>query len=159
MDRLLNIALGGTARGVAAAETTELPVSALVAALGETSAERRLLLTAGAHALYARAGQGPGPISAAREIAPSDRLPACSPAAARTRASLFADDSAHILTEGLARLRQASLRLPHDLLVPALTAARPGSNLREPLLPLLDERGRWLARQNPDWFWAAGATH
>lgn len=69
-----------------------------------------------------------------------------------------------IITEGpqdqlaptFAVLDSAGLRLPHGLLVSALNQGRQSTELREWLLPVLGERGRWLAAQNPQWAYAAG---
>lgn len=69
-----------------------------------------------------------------------------------------------IITEGpqdqlaptFAVLNSAGLRLPHGLLVSALNQGRQSTELREWLLPVLGERGRWLATQNPQWAYAAG---
>ena len=69
-----------------------------------------------------------------------------------------------IITEGpqdqlaptFAELNNAGLRLPHGLLVSALNQGRQSTELREWLLPVLGERGRWLATQNPQWAYAAG---
>lgn len=69
-----------------------------------------------------------------------------------------------IITEGpqdqlaptFAVLDSAGLRLPHGLLVSALNHGRQSTELREWLMPVLGERGRWLAAQNPQWAYAAG---
>lgn len=69
------------------------------------------------------------------------------------------------LTEAPTRLQQlafvalaeADLRLPEMLLPLALDAGRRAVALRAPLLPVLGERGLWLARQREDWQYAAGA--
>lgn len=69
------------------------------------------------------------------------------------------------LTEAPARLQQqvfvdlsaAGLRLPEMLLPLALDAGRRSIALRAALLPVLGERGLWLARQREDWRYAAGA--
>ena len=60
------------------------------------------------------------------------------------------------LAPTFAVLDSAGLRLPHSLLVSALNQGRQSTELREWLLPVLGERGRWLATQNPQWAYAAG---
>ncbi|WP_377157363.1 DUF5691 domain-containing protein [Roseateles sp. UC29_93] len=70
-----------------------------------------------------------------------------------------------VLTEAPGRLQQqafmdlaaAGLRLPESLLPLALDVGRRAVALRAPLLPVLGERGLWLARQREDWHYAAGA--
>ncbi|WP_431259065.1 DUF5691 domain-containing protein [Roseateles chitinivorans] len=69
------------------------------------------------------------------------------------------------LTDAPGRLQQqvfadlaaAGLRLPEMLLPLALDVGRRAVALRGPLLPVLGERGLWLARQREDWHYAAGA--
>lgn len=47
-------------------------------------------------------------------------------------------------------------RVPHSLLPTLLAEGTRRPALREPLLPVLDARGRWLAARRPEWSWAAG---
>lgn len=61
-----------------------------------------------------------------------------------------------MLAPSFAFLDQAGQRLPHGLLVSALNHGRQSTELREWLHPVLGERGRWLATQNPQWSYAAG---
>ena len=70
--------------------------------------------------------------------------------------AVFNDGPQDLLALGFAELDQAGLRLPHGLLVAALNQGRQSTELREWLLPVLGERGRWLATQNPQWAYAAG---
>lgn len=65
-------------------------------------------------------------------------------------------DAQDLLVLGCAELDKAGLRLPHGLLVAALDQGRQSTELRPWLLPVLGERGRWLAAQNPQWAYAAG---
>jgi hypothetical protein len=55
-------------------------------------------------------------------------------------------------------LERAGLRLPETLLPQALELGRRSIALRAPLLPVLGQRGLWLAAQRDDWAYAAGAT-
>ena len=68
--------------------------------------------------------------------------------------AVFNDGPQDLLALGFAELDQAGLRLPHGLLVAALNQGRQSTELREWLLPVLGERGRWLATQNPQWAYA-----
>uniref|UniRef100_UPI0028AF1E7F DUF5691 domain-containing protein n=1 Tax=Comamonas sp. TaxID=34028 RepID=UPI0028AF1E7F len=56
----------------------------------------------------------------------------------------------------LASLDEAGQRLPYALLVDALHQGRQSVELRQWLTPVLGERGRWLAAQNPQWAYAHG---
>lgn len=91
-----------------------------------------------------------------------------SPAPDETRPAL--DDAsllrliAWAFSEGPARLHQAIClaltraghRLPVSLLPPALELGRRSLALRPALVPVLGERGLWLATQRDDWRFAAG---
>jgi len=63
------------------------------------------------------------------------------------------DQRTSILLEALERLRLAGLRLPHALLPGAMNVVE---ELRPAVVAVLGERGRWLARLNPEWAWAVG---
>ncbi|MDR2297066.1 MAG: DUF5691 domain-containing protein [Comamonas sp.] len=70
--------------------------------------------------------------------------------------AVVADGPQDLLALSFAELDKAGLRLPHGLLVAALNQGRQSTELREWLLPVLGERGRWLAAQNPQWAYATG---
>lgn len=61
-----------------------------------------------------------------------------------------------LLALALASLDEAGQRLPYPLLVAALHQGRQSVELRQWLTPVLGERGRWLAAQNPQWAYAHG---
>jgi hypothetical protein len=155
MDALLNIALAGTARGGNGPPSAGTPADELAARLPALGAERRLLLMAGARAIYRQAGGAAQQGIVAPEPAPAERLPACSPGAAQLIAAMLDGTQADLLPEALERLRLAGQRLPATLLPAALAAGTRTKDLRPLLLPALGERGRWLARQNPGWQWTA----
>ncbi len=151
MDTFVATALVGTAQAGMREAATGTPVDALAAALAAGDTERRLLLQAGARAVYQRAGYMPPRAAALPTPAPHELLPACAPAAALLLAPLLAGMYDDLLPEALERLRQAGLRLPYDLL-PAALGLRTNA-LRALVAPLLGERGRWLAGFNPAWSW------
>ncbi len=152
-DSLVKLALAGTTQGTGHRRepTTGTPLDPIVAQVG-ADAERRLLLAAGAAAVYRQAGRAllPGPEPS--DPAPPDMLPTCSPGAARIIGELLARSRDERLIEAVHLMRDAGRRLPHDLLPAALGTEWP--LLRRCLSPVLGERGRWLARLNPDWAWA-----
>lgn len=158
MDRLVDVALVGTARGANPPSLTGSPTDRLVAQLTALDPARQILLAAGTQALFVQAGREPGPGIAQAETAPPDLHPACSVAAARLLESLFADARGGLLPEALERLQRANLRLPNRLLVTALDAGQSDGNLRTILSPVLGTRGVWLAAHNPAWSWARGVT-
>lgn len=152
MDPLLKLALAGTSRG--GEPRTETPVDGLFDSAPAESAERRVLLRAGALAIYERAGRQAQTLTdTTPESALEEHLSPCSARAADIVRGLI-EKKDPVLFEALDRLRRAGLRLPHGLLPLALstdwTEARPA------LETVLGERGRWLARLNPEWVWATG---
>ena len=163
MDALTQVALAGTARAAGRSVETGTPVDELLARLPDGAPERRLLLAAGALAIYRQAGRIPRSDVAAPEPAPEERLPACSPGAARLIGELLGGQHAElrpevdVLPEALERLRRAGQCLPPALLPAALQLGTRGAKLRPALLPVIGERGRWLARHSPWWTWARQA--
>ena len=145
--------------------STPASVQAVQMALQQPAASiaAQVLRASAAAAVLERAGWVPGsqiqltePLTAPAMPAPESRR---APADAQLESLVEA-----IITEGpqdqlaptFSVLDSAGLRLPHGLLVSALNQGRQSTELREWLLPVLGERGRWLATQNPQWAYAAG---
>lgn len=154
MDALARAAVAGTSRE--APPASELPTDALFENVAGMSPERRLLLQAGARAVYRAAGRRAETGVEAPQPAPEEALPACSAKAAELVRDLLTrpqdpQDRTYwfLLMEALERLQAAKLRLPADLLPVALDGHRP----RKLLFPILGERGRWIAGLNPAWHW------
>ncbi|UMG94613.1 DUF5691 domain-containing protein [Nocardioides sp. TF02-7] len=55
----------------------------------------------------------------------------------------------------LAAAQRRGVRVPHPVLPALLALATRRRELREPVAAVVDARGRWLARLDPDWAWAA----
>jgi len=157
VDALTKAALIGAARHGDASPETGTPIDTLDAGLAGRGRERRLLLTAGALAVYRQAGRIADAAMGTAGIAPApaDDRPALSPPAARLVEAMFAGEREELLPEALDRARRAGLRLPHRLLPAALSARLTAS--RAAILPVLGARGVWLAQFNRDWEWAAQA--
>jgi hypothetical protein len=154
---LLRTALVGTARAGALAPLDPThPAEALLAGWPAGDPESVLLLRAGVQAVFAAAGHLPAdgvpplpeaPAETARR--PAERLGALLQTALTLDAwGLFGG----LLDELAAR----HLHLPHELLPDVLELS--DSRLREQLRPVLGERGRWLARLNPQWSWVEAAA-
>lgn len=156
IDQLARLALTGTARQPSAAIRTDPAIDALLDPLADESAERRLLLAAGAAAVYRSAGQPLASASAAAATAAAETRPSCSPKVAQLLVDFVGTKQVELTAEAAQLLDQAGQRVPHDIL-PALLAAA-DATLRKALRPVLGERGRWLAPFNPDWLWAANKT-
>jgi hypothetical protein len=142
---LVSTALLGTAR-------REPTASAPLEIVRET-AEEQLLARAAATAVYRRAGARPRPGPRPLEPAPPETLPLCSPGAALRLAAILGGDFGAVLDEWLALARARGVRVPEELL-PALLAA--GRGREDEVLSVAGERGRWLARLDERWGWAAG---
>nr|MDQ3327301.1 DUF5691 domain-containing protein [Chloroflexota bacterium] len=88
--------------------------------------------------------------------APPERVPVCSPRAASLFAELLGQNRDKLLLEAMGNMRAAGLRLPFALL-PTMLSLR-GEKLRDALVPVLGQRGVWLAARNPDWRWVLDRT-
>jgi hypothetical protein len=152
IDNLTRLALTGTSRQPNATIRTDLPVDLLLESLAEESAERRLLLAAGAAAVYRSAGQPLPSAPPATSAAAAETRPSCSAKMAQLLVDLVGAKQVELTVEAAQLLDQAGQRVPHDILPALLAVADP--NLRKVLRPILGERARWLAPFNPDWLWA-----
>ncbi|HEY7984781.1 MAG TPA: DUF5691 domain-containing protein, partial [Ktedonobacterales bacterium] len=155
MNALTQTALVGTARQPDATLATGTALDGLAGTLDAASIERRILLVAGALAVYHLAGEIPTMAPAAPDPCPAETRPFCPPGAAQTLVALFGSPRAGLLPEALGYLAHAGRVLSHELLLPALNAR--DADQRAAVRPVLGERGRWLARQHPAWAWAAAA--
>ena len=106
-----------------------------------------------------------GPVACRRSTVAHCRLPArptsvppAAPAPPSGSARCCAGRSIEVLPEWLAALAVAGQRVRDDALPALLEHGRGEADAREAILPVLGERGRWLAAQNPDWGWAVGAV-
>jgi len=152
MDALTRAAVAGTSRETPPASA--LPTDGLFESAAGKGSERDLLLRAGTRAVYRAAGRLAESGIEAPQPAPDETLPACSAKAEELLRRLLVDQRTTILFEALERLRLAGLRLPHVLLPGALNVEH--EELRPAVAAVLGERGRWLARLNPEWAWAVG---
>ncbi|HEU5441965.1 MAG TPA: DUF5691 domain-containing protein [Ktedonobacterales bacterium] len=157
MRDLLTTALAGTAQTSATQPpATGTPADALLAALPEGEAERRLLLAAGSASVYHQSGYVPMTIERLPAPAPEEHLPICTPGAALLLRQLFAGQQSELLPEALERLARAGLRLPAEMLPLALSVR--DKQQRVALVPVIGKRGRWLARLNFAWSWVEDVT-
>ncbi|HSC79693.1 MAG TPA: DUF5691 domain-containing protein [Chitinolyticbacter sp.] len=147
MDQLTRLALVGTAN--TPVDAPSLP--AIAALLPEGSREQRLLWAAGADALYRQAG------TQAHFVLPTVAAP--EETGRPLPASLYAI-TAELIAGRLDELQpwastllaECGYLLPPQALPSVLSLHH--QDRRSAWLPLLGERGRWLAAQNPDWLWA-----
>lgn len=146
MQSLVEAALVGTARQPDRARSAlegDQPVDEVVTALDESVAlERRVLLAAAAHDLYARAGRMPRTDVEAVRAASAETRPSCPASVATLLGELLVMRPRTLLAEALRRLDAAGMIVPPSLL-PDLF------DLRDPsvgalLSRVIGERGRWL---------------
>src|SRR5947209_2931311 len=120
MDSIVKVALVGTARQENIEIATGTPVDELIASLPTGDVERKLLLSAGAWAVYTQAGRIPETIPALPEPALAETLRPCPASIAPQLYRLFLGEYGSLLPEVLQRLRQAGMHIPHALLPSAL---------------------------------------
>ncbi len=93
------------------------------------------------------------------EVAPEERLPVCSTAASRLLEEILAGEEVpERLSLWLGWAQRSQVRVTPQLLPGLLDVGRQRRQLRPLILPVLGDRGYWLARQNPDWQFAALAV-
>lgn len=99
----------------------------------------------------------PWPDAALPAAAAEEALPALPDGPLRTLVTwAFHEGPTRLQHEVCLALARARRRLPHALLPQALELGRRSLALRPLLLPVLGERGLWLAAQRDDWRYAAG---
>ncbi|QWP75530.1 hypothetical protein J5226_18200 [Lysobacter sp. K5869] len=132
------------------------PVGALLDEAGDDDALARYARGAAAMAACRLAAVDVAPSAAEPPpAAPADprMLGEGEPLAPALRA-IFRGDSERLHHEACRRLAELGRALPAGALASALDAGQRRARLRPALLPVLGERGLWLARLNPDWRYA-----
>lgn len=158
LQQLLKIGMARAGRPPAGLPT---PLDALLPHDAAAVPEGALWLSLGALDLWERSGfiapDQPAPESAltsAPASAPDTQSP-CPPRAQAVMTRLLRElHPAGLEAEWLRLLHHHGGYLPAHMLPKLLDAATRQPSLRSPLLPVLGERGRWLARLQPAWNWA-----
>jgi hypothetical protein len=128
-------------------------LSSVLQAASQDAADERLLLRAAAiAALYRRAGQLPpqGQLSLV-PASPLDQQPRSSRLCGDLLEQILASGRVPLLVEWAKLAAQRGVRVREELLPVLLGQQKAILPLRSHLLPVLGERGCWLAAQNPDW--------
>ena len=145
--------------------STPASVQAVQMALQQPAASSaaQVLRASAVAAVLERAGWVPGsqlqlkaPLTAPAMPAPESRKAPDDAKLEGLIEAIITEGPQDMLAPSFAFLDQVGQRLPHGLLVSALNQGRQSTELREWLLPVLGERGRWLATKNPQWAYAAG---
>jgi hypothetical protein len=155
---LTALALAGTAHSPNAPLTSGAPVDDLP--LPGEDVGRDLLLRAGAAAIYRAAGRLPAHDVAPLEPAPAESRAVCPPAASALIEGFIVTGRDDLLLEAFERMSTRGELLEPSLLPLALKMAQAFTTreMRAALAPVVGERGRWLARHNPDWSWILERT-
>jgi hypothetical protein len=124
----------------------------LEAALLETAAVYTLLRQAGLN-VDAELKQLP------YEPSPVDKLEVCSPKASSCLAQILQNNQDEVLVEWLEKMTTLQKRAPEELLPDLLSFAAMHERLRDSILAVLGERGRWLAQFNKRWSFAGLPTN
>ncbi|WP_460700574.1 SWIM zinc finger family protein [Nocardia thraciensis] len=147
-DELTSVALLGTARR--SPDPARLPAPVATPAARLTGDPALILLeTAALLDAFERGGVAPGTADLPEPAADDDRPALPKPAA--TRLARLLTERSPFLTEWFEAAAPHDRRAPDALCGLLLEHARSQVALREPLLRLAGERGRWLARHNPQW--------
>lgn len=156
---LLPTAMVGTERQPMPAAAWQGEVGALLSAVAASAADApiQMLRMAAVIATCAQAGARGAPVDEPAPAAQAETLdPPCEPALLRLMPWTLAEGPWRLQHELVSTLRELRWRLPHALLPKALDLGRRSVAIRAHLVPVLGERGLWLATQNPDWAFAAG---
>jgi hypothetical protein len=149
MDELTKIALVGTSKFAASLPAADHPAVALVADRADDDRERSLLLRCGARAVYDLAGRQAVTGIEPMAPAPPETLKTASRKLAGMLQAIYVPGNHGLLIDCLVQMNQRKVAVPPELLPALLPSTR--VELRQCLVPLLGERGKWLCRQNPDW--------
>ncbi|MBO9524324.1 MAG: hypothetical protein J7518_22530 [Nocardioidaceae bacterium] len=152
--------LGGAAL-VGTARRTVPAVPEPLVARSDAPAETALLDGAALGHALRRAGAEPALDLPIPDAAPDDERPPA-PSRARQLLDLLLTQTpvgpgltGRAVTVWLEEAGAAGFRVPHESLVPLLTAATADRGLRTAARAVLDRRGHWLAGANPAWAWVA----
>ncbi|MGL4608698.1 MAG: DUF5691 domain-containing protein [Trueperaceae bacterium] len=154
LQQLANTALLGTQRATLPTSSTNDAVKGLLEQLSNTSLEHKLLSLAGTLSLYEEAGATPPRLKRVVNDLPLQDLPRCSVEVAKLITRMLEGQHGGLLFECLRGLAKAKQRVPEEMLPFLFDRARNVYQLRAPLLAVIGETGRWLARQNPQWYFA-----
>lgn len=158
LNQLANAALLGTQRSVLPSASDKSPVKGVLAQLGNESSESKLLSLAGTLSLYEQAGVTPSKLKRVVDDLPSQDVPRCPATATKLLTRMLEGQHAELLPEFLTLLAKANYRVPEETLPLLLDRAKNVYYLRAPLMAALGETGKWLANQNPAWYFASQLT-
>jgi hypothetical protein len=151
-QELTALALLGTARRTTLPTPAEGPPAELIAQIPTDEAAQTLLQAAAVTTLYRKVGSTPAssPITVFAPAPDDAQQPVGSRVTAYLQQMLGTTHSV-LLPEYLAAIAARGRRVPDSLLVDLLERGAEKSDLRPLILPVLGQRGYWLANMNPTW--------
>ncbi len=155
-DALQAVALLGTGRATLPSPPADgSPLAALLAQTQGSGqpAEVALLSAAALVGPWRMAGAQPRPGNVPADAAPVESQSACPPRAGAYLDRMLAGEQSAVLPEWLAALAGRGWVLPPRWLPESLDLAKTTRSepLRSAIVAVLGVRGRWMARQQPDW--------
>jgi hypothetical protein len=148
--RIERAALIGTAQ---VQEGIELPEGFHVPTDDPDHISRKLLLAAGTNAIMRKAGFIPLTADAFQkwEPAAAEILPGLGAAGIASLKGIMEEADQQLLDQYLELLSSHGRRIPKEFIVPLMQLAYRQRKLEQQVLMNAGERGRWLARYNPEW--------
>ncbi|WP_310485759.1 DUF5691 domain-containing protein [Chamaesiphon sp. VAR_48_metabat_403] len=155
-ETLVASALVGTIRQEPTIDLTHPALRDYSERLTSQSATLRILSAAGLLATYESVGNSPASATAPLLTpAAADTLTRCSPSTTRYLSEILNDSKYEpILPELLRLLAKSGQTVPPDFLPLLLDLGKRERDLRSAILPILGDRGQWLANQNSKWKYA-----
>lgn len=154
-------ALLGTQRASLPQFRDQGPLEELLGSLNDETPEHKLLQVVGILGLHEQIGQLPEQLIPNPDSPSSkafDDQPSCPNPAAERLSAMLDGRFRELLPEFLSALHESNQRLPAVLLPDFLERGVKSPLLRPYILPVLGERGRWLAAQNQAWSYASLAV-
>ncbi|MBN1312707.1 MAG: hypothetical protein JXB30_14925 [Anaerolineae bacterium] len=156
-QEILNAALIGTNRKPFTPPAADGIVGDMLAQIEGLDGEHNLLAAAAALTQWQRAGVlPPSDASSFAEPSQPDDRPRCSARAGQHLLRMLNGDYVQALPEWLDTLYQSGQRVAEEYLPAVLTRGAQSSDLREAIIKVIGERGRWLAALNDQWRYAIG---
>jgi hypothetical protein len=151
-EEMVKTALLGTERQAPPLQSGDTLLQPLLSQFNAEDRERALLGVAGALTLARRAGYLPAPVTELQATtAEATDLPICREEAANDLPALMDGEYESLLSEWLELVAAQGQRVPERWLPALLDKGARNKELRSHISPVLGNRGRWLATQNPAW--------
>jgi hypothetical protein len=156
---LTQVALLGTERQAVSAAASNSALGQLQSQIDVNQRERALLSMAALSGIHEQTGSLPAIDHAPLPVVASpEQQPRVSEHAGSLLLRLISGECIDLLPEWLALAATAKTIAPPEALPALLSQGVSKPEFKEAILPVLGERGCWLAGQNPEWSWVLGAA-